>query len=123
MKLSELTTDEALDVLCEMTPFITNIVSDEELLDELKNKVEDGRRLTKAEIIAYGIDKLNAIAGILLKKRKADVYGILGALNNKPAEEIAKQNFLVTGAQVREIVKDKALLDFFKSFVVGEGNG
>lgn len=123
MKFSELSTDAALDVMCEMTPYINNIVSDEELLEELKSKVEDGKHLTKAEMIAYGIDKANALVAILLKKKRKDVYGILGALNNKEPEEIAKQNFIVTGNQVREIVKDRALLDFFKSFVVGEGNG
>lgn len=122
MKISNLTTDEALDVLCEITPYVENILSDEELLEELKNKVEDGKKLTRAEVYAYGIEKINSLVKILLKKRRDDVYGILGALNNVPKEEIAKQNFITTGNQIREVIKDKELMDFFKSFVAGEGN-
>lgn len=123
MRISSLTTDEALDVLCELTPYISNIVGDDDLLAELKIKVEDGKTLSKAELTAHGIAKINALVPIMLKKRKQDVYGILATLNGKTTEEIAKQNFIVTGNQIREIVKDKELLDFFKSFVDGEGNG
>ena len=34
MKLSELSTDRALDVLCELTPYISNIASDEKMPGE-----------------------------------------------------------------------------------------
>jgi hypothetical protein len=39
----------------------------------------------------------------------------LGALNEKSVEEIAKQNILKTMSQIKDISKDKELLDFFKS--------
>ena len=39
MKLSTVSTDEALNILCELTPYIANISSDEELLKELKKKL------------------------------------------------------------------------------------
>lgn len=122
MKLSQMTTDRAMDVLCEITPYIANITADEELLAELKRAVDPKEVATKAELMAKGVEKVTKLVPIVLKKRKADVFGILAALNEKTVEEIGKQNILATMAQVREIVKDKDLMDFFKSCVGSEGS-
>ena len=121
MKLSEMTTDRAMDVLCEITPCIANITADEELLAELRNAIDPKAVKTKAELMVKGVEKITKLAPIVLKKRKADVFGILAALNEKTAEEIGKQNIIATMAQVREVVKDKDLMDFFKSCVGSEG--
>lgn len=40
MKISELSTDRALDVLCELTPYVANITGDKALLDELGKKFD-----------------------------------------------------------------------------------
>ena len=122
MKLSQMTTDRAADVLCELTPYIANIAADEELLAELRKAIDPKEVATKAELLAKGVEKATKIVPIILKKRKADLFGILAALNEKTAEEIGKQNILATMAQVREIVKDKDLMDFFKSCVGSEGS-
>ena len=122
MKLSEMTTDRAMDVLCEITPCIANITADEELLAELRNAIDTKAVKTKAELMAKAVEKITKLAPIVLKKRKADVFGILAALNEKTAEEIGKQNIIATMAQVREVVKDKDLMDFFKSCVGSEGS-
>ena len=122
MKLSEMTTDRAMDVLCEITPCIANITADEELLAELRNVIDPKAVKTKAELMVKGVEKITKLAPIVLKKRKADVFGILAALNEKTAEEIGKQNIIATMAQVREVVKDKDLMDFFKSCVGSEGS-
>lgn len=122
MKLSEMTTDRAMDVLCEITPCIANITADEELLAELRNAIDPKAVKTKAELMVKGVEKITKLAPIVLKKCKADVFGILAALNEKTAEEIGKQNIIATMAQVREVVKDKDLMDFFKSCVGSEGS-
>lgn len=122
MKLSEMTTDRAMDVLCEITPCIANITADEELLAELRKAIDPKAVKTKAELMVKGVEKITKLAPIVLKKRKADVFGILAALNEKTAEEIGKQNIIATMAQVREVVKDKDLMDFFKSCVGSEGS-
>ena len=45
MKLSEFSTDKAADVLCEISVYALNIVSDEELRGSLKKlKAADSRR-------------------------------------------------------------------------------
>lgn len=122
MKLSEMTTDRAMDVLCEITPFIANITADEELLEELRNAIDPKAVKTKAELMVKGVEKVTKLVPIVLKKRKADVFGVLAALNEKTAEEIGKQNIIATMVQVREVVKDKDLMDFFKSCVGSEGS-
>ena len=122
MKLSEMTTDRAMDVLCEITPFIANITTDEELLAELRSAIDPKAVKTKAELMVKGVEKITKLVPIVLKKRKTDVFCILAALNEKTAEEIGKQNIIATMAQVREVVKDKDLMDFFKSCVGSEGS-
>lgn len=122
MKLSEMTTDRAMDVLCEITPCIANITADEELLAELRNAIDPKAVKTKAELMVKGVEKITKLVPIVLKKRKEDVFGILAALNERTAEEIGKQNIIATMAQVREVVKDKDLMDFFKSCVGSEGS-
>ena len=120
MRLSELSTDRATDVLCELTPYIANIVSDEELLEELKKAVDRKDIVNKAQLLAVGAEKITKILPILLKKRKEDVFGILAVMNEKTVEEIAKQNILITLKQARTAFKDKELIDFFKSCMDAE---
>lgn len=122
MKLSELTTDESLDALCVMTPHINRILTDQELTDELRRKVDPEHLKSRAEVLLEGSKKVNTLIPIILKRHRNDVYGILSAINNKTIEKIGKQNILVTAMQIREVVKDKALLDFFRSCALQEKN-
>lgn len=115
MRLSECTTEQAMGVLCEITPYISNIATDDELLGELRAAIKPGENATRGMMILLVVEKINKIVPVVLKKHKADVFGIIAALNGKTPEKIAKQNILVTMAQIREIVKDKELLDFFRS--------
>jgi mannitol/fructose-specific phosphotransferase system IIA component (Ntr-type) len=115
MKLSELSTDRATDVLCEIAPYVISILEDEELLNELKTAVDFEKAETMAEKMAIIGNKFTKIVPIILKGKKQDLFGIIGALNEKTPEEIAKQNIVKTMKQIREITKDKDLLDFFKS--------
>ena len=122
MKISEISTDNAMDVLCELTPYVTNIATDEMLMAELKEAIDISGANTKAEMIALTARKITKIIPIILKNRKNDVFGIVGVLNGKTIDEIAKQNIIVTMKQIRDIAKDKELLDFFKSCTDTEGN-
>ena len=114
MILSQLTTEKAVDVLCELTPFISNITADENLLNVLKKKI--GKDKTAAEIMVFGANKISELAPILLKDHKDDIFGILAILNETTKEEVANQNILETMKQIKEAAKDKDLIDFFKSW-------
>jgi len=122
MKLSEFTTDESLDALCSLTPYINNIIIDADLTEELRRKIDPEHMKSKSEVMLEGARKINALVPIILKNHRADVYGILSVLNGKTLEAIGKQNFLVTASQIRDVVKDKALVDFFRSCAEQEEN-
>lgn len=115
MKLSELTTERAADVLCELTPYIANITGDKSLLDELSNKF-DSKGKSAAELYTFAAHKCATLVPILLKEHRNDVFGVLAVLNERSADEIAKQKVIETMKQVRDLFQDKDLLDFFKSF-------
>lgn len=115
MRISELTTDEGLDVLCEITPFIGAIVTDEELVAELKRKIKLGDDASKAQVWVAATDKLSKLMPIIFKTHRADVYGIIGAINGKPQSEIETQNFIKTMTEIRDIIRDEEFRNFFKS--------
>lgn len=115
MRLSELTTDEALDVLCQITPYVTNIVTDDAVMKTIGKAVKTDD-VTQAGLMLLGMEKLTSIANILLKTHRPDVYGIVAAVNRVDAEVVASQNIIKTMVQIREICKDKDLLDFFRSW-------
>ena len=122
MKISELTTEKATEVLCELTPHVTNIVTDEALIAELKSAIDFTKANTMAEKMALTAGKITKIIPILLRNKKNDVFGIVAVLNGKTIEAVAKQNIITTMKQIRDIAKDKELLDFFKSCTDTEGN-
>ena len=122
MKISELSTDKALDIICEITPFVDEIATDEELISTLKEKVKLPEGATRADMLKIGADKINKIVPIILKKKRAAVYGILAALNETSIEKISKQSMISTAKQIKEAVGDKELIDFFRSCVGAEGS-
>ena len=123
MKLSELSTDRAADVLCEITPFLANLAGDTALQDTLRDKLKlkDGQKLSTAELYTFGAQKLAVIVPIALKDHRTDVFGMLAALNGTTAAQIAAQGVMDTMGQLREVMQDEQLRDFFKS-LQQEGN-
>ena len=114
MKLSELSTDRALDVLCELTPCIYNITSDKEVVDSVSKVI----RADLKETSVYGqylmiADRIVDVLPLLLKNHRADIYGILSTLNEKTVPEIASQPVRDTIRQAQEVFQDEDLLSFF----------
>lgn len=120
-KLSELTTDECADVLCELTPYIVNIVSDKEIMDAV-GKAVDKNTITQVGIMLLGAQKITAVIPLLLKTHRPDIYSILSIVCEKSVEEVAAQNVMVTMWQMRELLNDKEFVSFFKSWAHGEKN-
>lgn len=121
MKISELTTERAADVLCEVSIYALNILSDKELLASLRMQLEgtDGDR-TKAEMIAIASEKVAELIPLLLKKHKDDVFGIVAAVNGITLEQVRQQKIIKTMTAIKEMAQDKDLIDFFKSCVSTE---
>lgn len=121
MKISELTTERAADVLCEVSIYALNILSDKELLASLRMQLEgtDGDS-TKAEMIAVASEKIAELVPLLLKKHKDDVFGIVAAVNGLTLEQVRQQKVIKTMTAIKEMAQDKDLIDFFRSCVSPE---
>lgn len=115
MRLSELSTDAVVSVLLSITPAISNILKDPDLRNKIGKKA-DLKDLSVIGIYAAGVEKINEIIPFLLETHKADLYEILACLNKTTPDKIAEQNILVTMKQITETIKDKDLIDFFRSF-------
>lgn len=117
MKLSEMSTDRALDVLCELTPAIANIVDDKDIISGLTD-IMPNESVKESDNLSYGVRIIcgaGKLAPTILKTHRDDVYTILSVLNEKPVAEIAAQPVLDTIRQVREAFQDEDLLSFFRS--------
>ena len=122
MKLSELDTSRAADVLCEAGAYALNILADEELVAELKSKIDSSGELSRLELYTFGAQKISTLLPIILKKHRDDVFGILAAVNGCAVNYIASQNIMDTMQMVKELVSDKDMIDFFKSCAPVETN-
>ena len=118
-KLSELGTDECLDVLCELTPHIMNLISDEEIMAAIGKPV-DKKNATKVGVMLLGAQRITTVVPLLLKKHRDDIYAILSIMGEKSVEEVAAQSTMATLWQIKELSNDKELLIFFKSWGHGE---
>ena len=111
MKFSELSTDRAVDVLCEVSVYALNILTDDELRESLKAQIDAEKPQTAGEKYAIGAQRIP----LILKKHREDTLGILAAVNETTVEAIKKQSLIKTMRQIQDIVRDKDMLDFFKS--------
>ena len=57
-KISELTTDNAVDIICEIIPYVEDIITDEELMAEIKSKLNLSQGANKLELYALLVGKI-----------------------------------------------------------------
>lgn len=115
MRLSDLTTDRAASVLCEVSVYALNILTDDELRDSLKAQIDAEKPQTAGEKYAIGAQKIGQWIPLILKKHRDDAFGIVAAINGKTIDEIKGQNVIKTMRQIKEAVTDEELMVFFKS--------
>lgn len=115
MRLSDLTTDRAATVLCEVSVYALNILTDDELRDSLKAQIDAEKPQTAGEKYAIGAQKIGQWIPLILKKHRDDAFGIVAAINGKTIDEIKGQNVIKTMRQIKEAVTDEELMVFFKS--------
>lgn len=118
---SELSTDEALEVVLQIAQPITNLIYDEALLKEMQKTMPKGET-TRIAMQRFGLAKIVKLLNIALKQHREDVYAILAPFNGLTVEEIGKQNFLITCKQAADLLNDKGFVDFFKSYLGGGQN-
>lgn len=115
MKISQMSTDQAADVLCLIAEPIEVIGTDKDFQNKLteisKRNKERGRGMNTIESVT---SMVGTFVPLLLKNCRAETYAILSALSGKPVAELAAQNVLQTMRDAKDCV-DRDLIDFFKS--------
>lgn len=110
MKISEMTNDQAAKALIRLSVPLSRICDDEELATMFKD-ISNMRDLGLVRAIGKMIPGFVAYA---LEKHRADFYDVIGALDGKSIEQVAKMNFLSTVKLFKESY-DEVLKDFFSS--------
>ena len=105
MKLSQMTTDKATDVLCEIAPYAMNIMTDEDLMNELKSAVDFNNAETMAEKMAANLDMSAFEKAGELKKRLWFTQISLGWLSRiyfiLPSRNFLQYHILVMAEQTK----------------------
>lgn len=115
-KLSELSTEECCEVLCEIAQPVQNIVDDEALMKTIGKGMETSKKkeLTFVGTVMAAFSRIVSALPVLLKEHRNDIYAIVSSIGGMSMDEVAAQNILTTMQQVREILTDKQLIDFFR---------
>ena len=92
MKISEMSNDQAAEVLVRIAEPVSNICDDEELESLLKD-FSEMNNLSMFRAVGRLLPKVVAYA---LEKHKKDFYEIIGALDGRATKDVAKMPFLQT---------------------------
>ena len=111
MKISDMTNEQAADVLVRISAPLGNLCDDEQIADMLKRYHEmDNVPMIKA--IGQFLPEVVACA---FKKHKNDLLEIVGALTLQSREKAAKMKFIETLNVIKEALNDEELTSFFTS--------
>lgn len=109
MKISQMTTDQAADVLIRISVPVANIMHDDETIKVLEDVVKGSN-----DPFVFIADNIVPVTMVLLKDHREDVFEIVSALAEKSAEEVAKQKLPETIKDIKNSW-DGELVDFFAS--------
>jgi len=121
MRLKDISTDRALDILCDLTAPVTTIAEDKELIETMLARTTVDDKISKDERKVLGLMQVAKNAKVLvpklLKEHRSKIYEILSIINEKSTEEIRSQSPIMTINQVKDLLQDEELTSFFTSQV------
>lgn len=121
MKISQMTTDQAADVLCMIAGPIERIGTDKDFQEKMNAiAARNKERGTAMNAIESVTSMIGTFIPLLLKNCRADTYTILSALTGKTVEALAAQNVMQTIRDAKDCA-DQELLDFFRSSAGTDG--
>ena len=114
--ISEMTTQECCEVLCQIAQPVQRIVDDEALMSAVgvALKRDKKKELTFVGTMMEAANRISSAIPVLLRDHQEDVAVIIAAIAGTSTQEVLEQNVMTTMAQAREILKDKQLIDFFR---------
>lgn len=107
MKISQMTTEQAADILVRIAQPISNIMDDTEI-ETVIRELNDEKGKSPMRIAASVVPKIVPLA---FKKHREDLFEIVGALGEMPVSKVKELPLIETIKIVRESV-DKDLIDF-----------
>lgn len=124
MKLSQLETGKAFDVLAEITPYFMEMLQDKEVLSIFRKKIilpANMEEKDKEEFLYMeGMKKIGEIIPVILKRSKRPVFHIVAIINGKKYKEVESQNSIRTFKEIADLLYDKDLIDFLLSLIPSE---
>lgn len=110
MKLSEMTNDQAAEVMIRLADPVGAICDDEEAVQ----LIEDYKKRYRMPLF-YAVGKMiPTLVGYLLKKHKAELYEIISILSGEKNADVGNMNFAETVKILRDSY-DETLSVFFRS--------
>ena len=114
MKLSEMNTEQFVRFVSKAATPVSNIAGDVEISKAI---VEFGKSVPKGTPILVAITKaIDLFIPNIFGKHAEDMYQIVGALTDKSASQVKKQNGLQTIKEFKECF-DQELIGFFTQSV------
>lgn len=110
--VEKFSTEKTVKILCAITPFIDDILKDKEIQEIWNSSVNvEGMEKEDAEKALEEKIKENflGLIPIFLGKYDRQIYTILSILNEKPVEEIKKQNIFVTISELEDLMSKKGI--------------
>lgn len=109
MKISQMSTDQAADVLVRIANPIARIMDDEEV-EPLLQQLSESEKLSVIKIISSLLPKVVLLA---VQRHRLDLYEIVGAFSGKNTKQVGAMNIMQTMAVLKESI-DEDFLDFFR---------
>lgn len=114
MKLSEMTTKQAEDALCEIVDPIERLMDDEELLE---SAAAIDRAMPNASMAVKKTKWAMKLVPLLLRKHRDDTYAVVRAMTGKTQQELESEKLMDFISDVAGFV-DKEFLDFLAQYGV-----
>lgn len=114
MNLKEMSTDKAIEIICEVSPHIEKILNDKDV-KELFKQIEIKSDNDKEKAFDAGIKKVFSCVPKLLKRNKESFFAILSIVDEKDIEEIKQQNIFTTIVEIKELILNEDIRQLFLS--------
>lgn len=107
MKLSQMSTEKAMETMANLLPAISHVMENPKIVSLMADAEKE---TTETGVMKFFFSLVNA----LLRECKEDALEIVAILCDKPAEKVRQQTVIATAKDIMSCY-DKELIDFFRS--------
>lgn len=108
-KISELSTKDTMITLARVTPLVHKLYNNKKVQKAFKNNQKEEESKTQ-----FGIRIVLDLLPELMETEQATILSILAAVKQVTLKEVEDQSFMQTMKDIKTLMSDEDLLDFFK---------